>query len=216
MDERRAETPVPVVAPVSGMPLAQGDHVCALYRGRAEREQLLTAFFADSLREGQTCLLLAAEGEGRAFCDMLAAKAPAVGPGSDNLQIMDPKESYLRDGTFDAERTLDLLYAWSDSMLPAGNDAFARLAADMSWAHPLVQSAFIHDLVRYEVNATRWLRSYPQVGMCMYNMELFSGDLIIPLVKAHPKVWLNGMVVENPYHLGPEGEPGWTAAADEN
>lgn len=215
MDERRVQTPAPIIASVGGVPLAPGDHVCALYRGRAEREQLLTPFFADGLSQGHVCLLLAAEGEGRAFRDVLAAKVPTVGSDTDNLQSKGPKESYLRNGSFDGDDMLDLLYAWSDSMFPAGNSTFGRLAADMSWAGPLVRSAFIHDLVRYEVKATRWLRSYPQVGMCLYDLELFSGDLIIPLVKAHPKVWLSGMVVENPYYLGPEGEPGPTAA-DEN
>ncbi|MFC4607586.1 MEDS domain-containing protein [Streptomyces maoxianensis] len=214
MDERRARTPVPVVASaaasavasVGGVPLAPGDHVCALYRGRAEREQLLTPFIADGLREGHSCLLLAADGEGRALRDVLAANAPAVGPDSDGLQIMGPKESYLLHGTFDGDHMLDMLYAWSDSTFSAGNGTFARLAADMSWAQPLVQPAFIHELIRYEMKATRWFRSCPQVGMCLYDLELFSGDLIIPLVKAHPKVWLSGMVVENPYCAGPEEE----------
>jgi hypothetical protein len=28
---------------------------------------------------------------------------------------------------------------------------------------------------------------------------LFGGNVIIPVINAHPKVWLNGMILENPY-----------------
>ncbi|MCX4825242.1 MEDS domain-containing protein [Streptomyces sp. NBC_01142] len=214
MVQHRAEVSSATVASVGGVPLAPGDHVCALYRGRAERNQLITPFFADGLRDGHICLLMAAQDEGRTFCDVLAATAPSAERESDHLQIRGPQGSYLHNGSFDGDRMLGLLYAWSADMFRNGDGNFARVAADMSWAQPLVQPAFIHDLVQYEVKATRWLRSRPQVGVCMYDLELFSGDLIIPLVKAHPKVWLSGMVVENPYCLGPHAESRPTAVGE--
>ncbi|MEV6653161.1 MEDS domain-containing protein [Streptomyces sp. NPDC051219] len=208
MNERSAETPLPVAASVGGVPLTPGDHICVLHRGRAERDQLLAPYFAEGLSEGHTCLLLAAEGEGRTFCDVLAGTAPMAGQDCDSLQIQGPHETYLQNGTFDGERMLAMLYAWSAEMFPNGKGAFARVAADMSWAQPLVQPAFIDDLIQYEVKATSWLRSCPQVAMCMYDLDLFSGDLIIPLVKAHPMVWFSGMIVENPYYLAPEAAYG--------
>ncbi|MER5466209.1 MEDS domain-containing protein [Streptomyces sp. NPDC002668] len=214
MARNRTEASSPAVARVGGVPLAPGDHVCVLYRGRAERNELMAPFFADGLRAGHICLLLAAQGEGRAFCDVLAAEAPSVGEESDHLQIMGPEESCLQDGSFDRDRMLALLHAWSGDMFRNGDGDFARLAADMSWAQPLVQPGFIRDLVRYEMEATCRLKSCPQVGVCMYDLELFNGDLIIPLVKAHPRVWLSGMVMENPYCLAPSMESSPTAVGE--
>ncbi|MFG2828274.1 MEDS domain-containing protein [Streptomyces sp. NPDC048434] len=213
MHQRTADTPTASFAALSGVPLTPGDHICALYRGRAERDRLMTPYFADGLSEGHSCLLLAADGEGRTFRETLAVDGPAGGRDVDNLQIKGPDE-YLQDGIFDGDRTLARMYAWSDKTFPDGNGTYARLAADMSWAGPLVQPSFIDDLVRSEVNATDWLRSCPLVGLCMYDLELFRSDLILPLVKAHPKIWLKGMFMVNPYCPGPEEPPGPTAAAE--
>ncbi|WP_336048112.1 MEDS domain-containing protein [Streptomyces sp. CA2R101] len=207
------------VAHLGGVPLTPGDHICALYRGRAERDQLMIPFLAEGLSAGHTCLLLGTEGDvgtegdGGTFRDALASHAPAVGRGGNSLQIRGPDE-YLRDGNFDGDRTLARLSAWSDEMFRSHHDTCARLATDMSWAQPLVQPAFVQDLVRYEMHATRWLRSHPQVGMCMYDLEMFHSDLIVPLIKAHPKVWLNGMIMENPYFLDPDGETGPPASGE--
>ncbi|MFI7093767.1 MEDS domain-containing protein [Streptomyces lydicus] len=213
MDQRSADAPVAAVARLGGVPLAPGDHICALYRGRAERDRLMTPFLADGLSAGHMCLLLGTEGEGRTFRDLLAAAAPAVGRGGNNFQIRGPEE-YLQDGAFDGDRTLARMYAWSDETFPSGKGTCARLAADMSWAQPLVRPAFVQDLVRYEMNTTRWLRSRPQVGMCMYDLELFHSDLIVPLIKVHPMVWLNGMLMENPYFLDPDEETGPPASGE--
>jgi hypothetical protein len=74
----------------------------------------------------------------------------------------------------------------------------------MSWAKPLMSPTLVKQLVRSEVNITRWVRSREMVGLCLYDLDLFSGDLIIPMIKAHPKVWMGGAVVENPFYLDPE------------
>lgn len=85
----------------------------------------------------------------------------------------------------------------------------------MSWAYPLVRPGFVRELVEYETRATSWLRPCPQVGVCMYDLEFFGGDLIVPMAKAHPRVWLSGMAVENPYYLDQGLGPGPEAALRE-
>lgn len=38
----------------------------------------------------------------------------------------------------------------------------------------------------------------------MYDLDMFGGDVIVPIVRAHPKVWMNGVVPTNPYYLDSE------------
>ncbi|MER7661466.1 MEDS domain-containing protein [Streptomyces sp. NPDC096193] len=204
MYDRSVDSRGPAVISVGGIPLAPGDHVCALHRGQEERDRLITPFFADGLYEGQACVFLVPTGEGKAFRDRLATTVPEVRRVCENLQIKPPDESYLQGGSFDGDRMLDLLYDWSHGTFSESDGTCARLAADMSWALPLVRPTFTHELIRYEARATHWLRSYPQVGVCMYDLDKFGGDMIIPLIKAHPRVWLNGTVLENPYYLEPD------------
>ena len=44
---------------------------------------------------------------------------------------------------------------------------------------------------------------YPQIWMCFYDLERFSGEIIVDVLKTHPKVLINNMVVENPYYVEP-------------
>lgn len=203
MDRREAQTPEAPSASVGGTALTPGDHVCVLHRGRSERTRLVAPFVADGLRQGHSCLLLAAKGEGRTFRDVLARQTPTLDGHTGRLQVKEPEDNCLRDGDFDGERMLALLRAWSERLLPVGEGAFGRLAADMSWARPLVGPAFVHDLIRYEREATRWLASSPRVGLCTYDLDLFGGDVIVPVVTSHPLVWFNGVLLENPYSSGP-------------
>jgi MEDS: MEthanogen/methylotroph, DcmR Sensory domain len=186
---------------VSGVDVGPGEHVCVLYRGRAELDRLLAPFLADGLRGGDACLLLEAEDEGRAFRDVLARLDPGTRPYTDDLRIRGP-ELYLRDGVFDADRTLTLLSAWADTVLAPDPPPLVRLATDMSWAAPLVAREFVDDLIGYETAAARRLAARPVAGMCLYDLELFGSEAVVPLVRVHPKVLLNGTVTENPYAPG--------------
>ena len=56
-------------------------------------------------------------------------------------------------------------------------------------------------LVAEEVSVTEFVLRYPLICLCLYDLDLFGGDLIIPMIKAHPKAWIEGTLVENPYHL---------------
>ncbi|MHC8504093.1 hypothetical protein HF519_19385 [Pseudonocardia bannensis] len=74
----------------------------------------------------------------------------------------------------------------------------------MSWIRPPTRPAFPADLLSYEARVTGWLRAYPLIGVCMYDVDVFDGRVVIPVVKGHPKVWLDGQLIDNPYHLRPE------------
>jgi hypothetical protein len=41
------------------------------------------------------------------------------------------------------------------------------------------------------------------VILCLYALDSFSGELLVDVLKTHPKVLLAGMVLDNPYYLEP-------------
>jgi hypothetical protein len=57
--------------------------------------------------------------------------------------------------------------------------------------------------VSYEARVVRWTRAYRQVGVCLYDMDLFGGDVIVAMIMSNPKVWIEGVIVENPYFVEP-------------
>jgi hypothetical protein len=113
--------------------------------------------------------------------------------------VHEPGDGHLRGGAFAPDVKLEGLRTWSAEAFSTPGVTFARVIIDMSWAKPLMSAQLVEDLIRSEVNVTRWVRSRDVVVLCLYDLELFGGDLLVPMIKAHPKVWMGGALVENPY-----------------
>jgi hypothetical protein len=62
----------------------------------------------------------------------------------------------------------------------------------------------VDQLVAYESELNRFIPRYPQVILCLYEIERFSGELILDMLKTHPKVLLGAMVFDNPYYVEPD------------
>ena len=161
-----------------------GDHICAFYRGRSERDNLVVPFLRDGVRAGQPCICVVDASEHDGIRDALDGDV-------DGLVMEGFEETYLRSGSF---RGPEMLAYWQ-------HRHFARGVTDLSWAQPQLSAARLEldDLVAYEVEVTGFTRSCRQVALCLYDLDLFGGDVIIPVMKAHPKVRFNGMVLENLY-----------------
>lgn len=177
---------------LGGAALAPGDHLCVFHRGRAARDRLLIPFLAEGLLAGDAVLYLAAEGEREDFRERLARAG--------DLVLTEPETGHLRDGEFAPDELFAMLDGWSRRKLGTGDRPFGRIVGDMSWAAPRLSSALVDALLAEEVAVTAWGQSFPQVVLCLYDLDLFGGDLVVPLIKAHPKVWMAGKLVENPYY----------------
>ena len=81
--------------------------------------------------------------------------------------------------------------------------AMARAAGEMGWALR-TSGPGVDDFIDYEARANWFAPRYPQILMCFYDLELFSGQVIVDVLKTHPRVLFNSRVVENPYYVSPE------------
>lgn len=189
------------VATLGGLRLEPYDHLCAFYRGRGERDDLMYSHLREGLSAGHVCLCLAAEGECDVVPEVLAVAEPDLDLGL--LDVTVPSETYLSTGSFEPDHMLHVIDDWSRTTFGVRDGQFARVIADMSWALPLVSASFIGDLSDYEARATHWARSYPQTCVCMYDLDRFKGNVIMSVIKAHPKVLMCGLVIENPYFVDP-------------
>jgi hypothetical protein len=117
------------------------------------------------------------------------------------LELRASTDAYLRSGRFCTE---EMLAFWENFIGPAvaGKFRFARSVGEMTWA--LRQAPGVEELVGYESELNRFLPRYPQVILCLYDLERFSGEIIIDVLKTHPRVLLGSMVLDNPYYLEPD------------
>ncbi|MFC3897134.1 MEDS domain-containing protein [Lentzea rhizosphaerae] len=174
-----------------GVSLELHSHVCVFHHGPAERDELLIPFLSDGLRRGEACQYFAAAGE-------KADAEQRLGGSHPRLQVHEPEGGDQCDGV-DSETVLAELDEWSHCIgVPC------RIAGDMGWmVRALGRPGQLDALFQHEVNASVWVNRRPVYALCFYDLDMFDGDVIVPMVNAHPQIWMTGVLLDNPYHRQP-------------
>jgi MEDS: MEthanogen/methylotroph, DcmR Sensory domain len=60
------------------------------------------------------------------------------------------------------------------------------------------------NLISYESQLNLLLPRYPQVMLCLYDLNQFRGDLLIDIMKTHPQVLMGHTVLDNLYYIAPD------------
>jgi len=180
-----------------------GDHICGFYRKPAERDDILIPFLVDGLEAGDKCTCVV---DSCTPADVLAAMSGQIDVDRyvavSQLEVLDAEATYLAGGGFLPERMLTFWEAKARQGPAAHPDGFTRNIGDMSWAHRSERA--VADLIGYESELNRIMSNFPQVNLCLYDLTRCSGDLIMNVLKTHPKALLGGMVIDNPYYLEPD------------
>src|SRR6476661_2101206 len=87
--------------------ISPGSHLCALFRGIEERDQILVPFLREGLRAGDRCMCILDEVAEGVRAAVGAGAGGAVGTDIDELAIRSSKETYLRSGSFSTQEMLD-------------------------------------------------------------------------------------------------------------
>lgn len=186
----------------AGLSVDVGDHVCALYRGSDGRDALLLPYLQAGLQAGDKCVAILDQADPDDVTARLDDSCDArTAVESHQLDIRCSSEAYLRGGVFSKPEMLDF---WSDVVETGMGEgySFTRSVGEMTWA--LRDMPGVEGLVDYEADLNRFLPQYPQVIVCLYDLDRFDGSLVVDLLRTHPKLLLRGSVIDNPYYLEPE------------
>jgi MEDS: MEthanogen/methylotroph, DcmR Sensory domain len=197
----------PVLSGIDEIELQPGSHVCAFYRGEADRDRLLTGYLRAGLTAGDKCICVV---DSPYTAKRLAALRPAPADlngngahrhGTDQLDVYLPETTYLAGGGFS---TGDMLTFWAENMAKAEVEGytFCRLVGEMTWA--LRDAPGVEHLIGYESELNRVTASNPVIVLCLYDLDLFSGEVVVNVVKTHPQVLIQGILIENPYYVEPD------------
>lgn len=188
---------------IPGLQLAQGDHICAFYQGQRGRFELLLPFLRAGLAAGEKCICVVEASDIPALANELGSDGREAGTGVEHqLDLLPAEQVYLQTGAFEADLMLDF---WDDVVSTAVRSegfSFVRSAGDTTWA--LSDPPGVNGLVAYEARINRFLPLYPQIILCLYDMTRLSGHLLVEMVKTHPRILVQGTVVENPDYLEPD------------
>jgi len=197
VDARRRVDSRDVELGLPGAHIAAGGHVCAFHRSGKGADVLLP-YVRAGLAAGDKCISLVDADESQAI-QVLTGYVAGEGAAA---EIWTPSESYLRDGDFRLPRMMSFWEERVGSAFERGEFEFVRSVGNMSWALDTKTEA--HELVAYESELNRFLPRYPQVMLCLYDLDQFNGEVLIGILETHPLVLLAGMVMENPYYIEPD------------
>jgi hypothetical protein len=187
---------------IPGVALRPGEHICALYLGDADRNRVMLPYLREGLSAGDKCLLAIHEDDSAAMLSNLRDNVDVQGhPASQQLEVRTAKDPLLTADTFSTEGAI----AFWDSTVRGALDAgfpFVRLGAEASWWMP--QLPGLDEFFRYESELNRFISRYPQAILCMYDLEQYSENIVLDLLKTHPQVLMCGVLLENPYYLTPD------------
>lgn len=183
---------------VPGVELRPGDHICAFYPSLAERDRILIPYLNEGLHAGDKCVCVVDSTDPQ---DLIGSLTTGVDLGVPQIEVAGSEDTYLAGGHFSTERMIDF---WDASVgeAMAGGFSFVRAAGEMTWA--LRQMPGVEELIGYEAKLNKFLPKYPQVIVCLYELGRFTGEVLVEVLKTHPKVLLGGMLLDNPYYLEPD------------
>ncbi len=197
---------------IGGLQAEPGDHICGVFSTEAQRDQALIPFLQAGLASGDKCICVI---DGTPPGEIVAALGPlgqaaALAAGR-QLEVYGASDLLLRSGGFSAD---EVIGAWkaaiSDVMYSA---QFDIVRAVQVWSkRDVVPDMDELRALEYEMN--RYLPLYPQVMVCLYDIDRFGGGALMNLVMTHPRVLVNGAVIENPHFLSPDDVPAQGVSGD--
>jgi hypothetical protein len=118
-----------------------------------------------------------------------------------HFSLLPAKELYYPDGTFDPWAMDDGLNAFYNSSQKDGHRNI-RATAEMVWALDAIPG--IEHLMAYEARLNYFIPGKPWISICMYNVNKFSGSLIMNVLRTHPFTINSGIITKNPFFIHPD------------
>jgi DcmR-like sensory protein len=186
---------------VNGLEARVGDHICGLYAGQVQRDQVVIPFLEAGLTAGDKCICVFDETDPAKIFKKLGHNVATSASAAPQLEVIRAADLYLRSGRFCAD---EIIGAWKAAIADAMYDGrFDLVRAVETWSRRDVVPD-TQELLLLESEMNRYLPLYPQVVVCLYDVERFGAGIIVDLLKTHPRMLIGEMLIENPYCLTPD------------
>jgi hypothetical protein len=178
-------------------------HICAFFRDEDEESRVLLPFIKEGLERGEKAVHIVDPTLRAQHVSRLVAQGLPIADAERRGQFVVKgwDEVYLAGDCFDPERAIATL---ERTLAEARREGFpqTRIVCHMEWAledHPGVERIVEHEM-RCNV---MWRRLWDPV-ICVYDLNRFSGGVVIGIFRAHPLVLIGPVLHENPFYSPPE------------
>jgi len=178
------------------------DHIAFLYETEEEHRAVVAAFVCQGLERDARVVYIAHSHPEQAILAALRASGLQVEPylASGQLAIVSASQVYLRDGTFDPQKTMARLALEAGQSLAQGHRVL-YITGEMAWA--LDGAPGCERLVEYERDSDALMPGTACVGLCQYDRRRFDPALLLQVLAAHPLVMVGTALYHNTRYIPP-------------
>lgn len=199
-----AETNRPIR--LAGSVLDYRAHVCAFFGDPDEQFRVLLPFVKEGMELGDKSVHVVDPRLRDEHCQRLESGGIDLDEKFQNgqFELCDWSNTHLREGRFDQTHTLAI---FRQVMADARKNGFllTRFVTDMGWA--LEADLDSNALLEYEATANYdWMQQDGPVNpvICSYDLNQFTADVVVDVMRTHPMVVIGGTLRENPFFVPPE------------
>ena len=172
-----------------------GDHVCAFYNGGGSAlDDIVVDYLSRGLRAGNKCACFS-------FADTASSVRDRIPPELMSRDgILQFYTENQAEGGFSVEAGLRALEAMAKEAL---SDGYGRLwtLGDATFVARDLPPRSMKTWFTYEAEVNELASRYPQFIMCLYDLDQWAGELIMSVLKTHPRIFVNGLILNNPYYV---------------
>jgi hypothetical protein len=180
-----------------------GDHLCGLYRGEGQRDEIMLPYLRAGLVNGDQCLCLIDRTDPAVIRDRLSADASAV--DAPQLDIRSASDVYLANGDFVVEEMIGFLDETAVAVSAIEGDRRFRAAGEMSWATG--SSRNFEQFFTYESELNRMTSEHAPALLCLFDLDDLDGPALDNVLRTHPMIVYAHGVIDNPYYRNPDDYP---------
>ena len=178
-----------------------GSHICVFYSDPATRDEVVMPFLAQGLRTGEKCVCVLASLDPQEVLAQLGHHVDLdLSVERGQLELATPAEAYLPTGQFAPD---DMFSFWKETAIAAeaADYGIARAAGEMPRE---LDADGRRQFMGYEARLTEFIADLPALILCLYDLRLSGGEVLMDVLRTHPVVIVDGMLHDNPYCVPPD------------
>lgn len=181
-----------------------GTHICGLYETEHERDEIIFGFLHQGDLEDDLQIYCPVERTAADFITTYQARYPACAEhvhDADRFNLFSAKDLYFPDGRF-SPRSMDHGLTRFYQASQQQGKRHVRATAEMAWALDAIPG--VEHLMIYESRLNYFIAEKPWISICLYNLNRFSGAMIMKVLQTHPFTISGGVITKNPYFQDPD------------
>ncbi|MFW5898432.1 MAG: MEDS domain-containing protein, partial [Candidatus Saliniplasma sp.] len=180
-----------------------GSHMCCIYRNKNEQLSLASNYILMGLKRGERCVYIVDDRTKEEVIEALRGLEVEIERYIDSRQLvfLTKKNSYLKDGYFDPDEMIELLRKNEESALKEGFKGL-RVTGEMTWVFTGLPGT--ERLMEYEAKLNQFFPGSRSMGLCQYNENKFSQEILVDVIHTHPVVVIYDSIYDNHRYVPPE------------